>query len=98
MKYLNELTPEQIEKLYYLREGQKSEGKKSTMSGLVRDAVDKHFEGFEEDIRIGKELTEQKERKLQRLEDEHTRKKIEISKKRANPEKLALYNMLTDSK
>ena len=97
MRYLSELTPEQVKKLYYLREGLKNNGQKTTMAGLVRDATDKHLEGFKKDIRVGKELTEQKERESQRLKDEYARKKIEISKKRMNPEKLALCNKLTDS-
>ena len=67
MKYLNELTSEQIKKLYYLREGQKSEGKKSTMSGLVRDAVNCYLSSADEEaINLGEKLTNQKEKRRTR--------------------------------
>ncbi|MBT9151543.1 MAG: hypothetical protein DDT40_01739 [candidate division WS2 bacterium] len=56
MRYLSELKPEQIRKLYYLREYQKTQSKKSTMSGLVREAVDLYLVNYKKEIDAGMSL------------------------------------------
>ncbi len=56
MTYLSELKPEQIKKLYYLREYQKAQHKKSTMSGLVREAVDLYLVNYKKEIDAGLSL------------------------------------------
>ena len=99
MKYLSELKPEQVKKLYYLREYQKSQDKKSTMSGLVREAVDLYLVNYEKEIDKGNCLDIEKQFKLDSLNKEYIRKKMEIAKKKMNPEKLKLIEkafLLTD--
>lgn len=98
MRYLSELKSEQVERLYYLREYQKSQDKKSTMSGLVREAVDLYLVNYEKEIEEGNCLETKRQFKLNSLDKEYAQKKIEIAKKKMNPEKLRLVEtmMLTD--
>ena len=64
MRYLSELKPEQVKRLYYLREGLKKKGNKDTMAGLVRDAVNYYLNSADEEaIKLGEKLTNQKEKR-----------------------------------
>ena len=52
--YTPKLKEEQIRKLYQLREEFKKGGKKITMAGMVREAVDKYISSLEIDKGRGK--------------------------------------------
>jgi len=58
--YTPKLKEEQIRKLYQLREEFKKGGKKITMAGMVREAVDKYISSLE----IKKEHGEKKLKEL----------------------------------
>jgi len=67
MRYLSELKPEQVKRLYYLREGLNKKGNKDTMAGLVRDAVNYYLSSADEEaIKLGEKLTNQKEKRRTR--------------------------------
>ena len=61
MMYSPRLRDDQIEKLFHLREGFTRNGKKMTMAGMVREAVDEYIADLEDKEKIA-EKYEQKEK------------------------------------
>jgi hypothetical protein len=104
--YLLKIQPEQMEKLYYLREERKNNGEKSSIAGIVRDAINSHLSGTETEVRSGRRLVLEKEQRIKDLEMEQTKRKNELAKKRIEPERIELIerldkttaNFLTDKK
>jgi len=92
--YLIQLTPEQLKRLYYLREEQKEKGQKSTIAGIVREAVENWLTYYKNEVIQGNNLVSEKENELNELEKEHTQKKIEIARKRLHPEKVRLIEKM----
>ena len=86
--YLIQLTPEQLKRLYYLREELKEKGQKSTIADIVREAVENWLTYYENKVIQGNNLISEKETKLNELDKEYAQKKIAIAKKRYHPEKL----------
>ncbi len=49
--YLLKIKPEQMKKLYYLREERKRNNKKSSIVGIVRDAIDLYLKEHKEEYK-----------------------------------------------
>lgn len=88
--YLIQLKPEQLKNLYYLREAQKKNGQKSTIAGIVRQAVENWLTYNKNEITQGNNLVLEKENKLNALDKEYAQKKIIMAKKRLHPKKVKL--------
>ena len=80
--------------MYYLREYQKGQGEKATMTGLVKEAIKLFLANHEKEIEQGDCLTLEKELELNELDKQYAQKKIAIAKKKMNPEKLKVIEKL----
>jgi hypothetical protein len=101
MPYLLKIDPNQTEKLYYLREWRKNQGQKSTIAGIVKEAIEEYLSKTSNEVEKGGCLITERISEQDRLEKEYVRKKREIAKKKYNSEKLKLYEkfenyLLTD--
>ena len=74
MAYLLKIKPEQMEKLYCLREERKNKGQKSSITGMVRDAIAWYLGKHEDEVEEGNRLVAARTSKLAELEKEHARK------------------------
>jgi tRNA A22 N-methylase len=101
MPYLLKIDPNQMEKLYFLREWRKNQGQKSSIAGMVREAIKNYLSKASDEIKKGHCLITERVYKQNELEKEYVRKKTEVARERMNPEKLKLYEkfenyLLTD--
>ena len=63
-----------MEKLYCLREERKSNGQKSSIARMVKDAIARYLGKYEDEVEKGGCLIAARTSKLAELEEEHARK------------------------